>query len=115
MSVVIGYLGNDRYYWSWIYSSLPFSFKNEYRKQQNLNLDQETALEMASANNNKDAYKLASAPLGMHRRLRVVCLGAGYSGLMMAIAVREKFSAVDLELQVYEKNADLGGTWLVNR
>ncbi|KAJ5560611.1 hypothetical protein N7513_003010 [Penicillium frequentans] len=60
-------------------------------------------------------YESSDAAIGENRRLRVVCLGAGYSGLMMAIAVREKLSAEDLDFQVYEKNADLGGTWLLNR
>lgn len=60
-------------------------------------------------------YESSDAAIGETRRIRVVCLGAGYSGLMMAIAVREKLSAEDLDFQVYEKNADLGGTWLLNR
>ncbi|KAJ5303741.1 hypothetical protein N7476_010540 [Penicillium atrosanguineum] len=60
-------------------------------------------------------HELSIAAIGENRQIRVVCLGAGYSGLMMAIAVREKFHTEDLEFQVYEKNADLGGTWLVNR
>lgn len=60
-------------------------------------------------------YELSNIAVGENRQIRVVCLGAGYSGLMMAIAVRAKFPAENLEFQVYEKNADLGGTWLVNR
>ena len=42
-------------------------------------------------------------------------MGAGYSGLMMAITVRSKMLGSNLEFQIYDKNVDQGGTWLVNR
>lgn len=65
--------------------------------------------------NNGETYRFEDLPIGSRRPLRVVCIGAGYSGLMMAIIVKEKFKEANLEFQVYEKNTDLGGTWLVNR
>lgn len=50
------------------------------------------------------------------RKLRVVCIGAGYSGLMVAYKIkyetpRDHF----IDLAIYEKNTDIGGTWLENR
>jgi ribulose 1,5-bisphosphate synthetase/thiazole synthase len=60
-------------------------------------------------------YHFEDLPIESRRSLRVVCIGSGYSGLMMAIIVKEKFREANLEFQVYEKNHDMGGTWLVNR
>ena len=47
------------------------------------------------------------------RLLRVVCMGAGFSGLYMSLLAEKRLENV--EFVVYEKNSDLGGTWLVNR
>ena len=46
-------------------------------------------------------------------RLSIVCIGAGVSGIVTAIRVQETMKGIDLD--VYEKNHDLGGTWLENR
>lgn len=54
-------------------------------------------------------------PIGEHRPIRVACIGAGYSGLMMAIIASQKFEKHRVDFQIYEAEADLGGTWLVNR
>ncbi|KAE8383907.1 hypothetical protein BDV26DRAFT_299342 [Aspergillus bertholletiae] len=61
------------------------------------------------------AYKWLNLPLGTHRPIRVVCIGTGYSGMMMSIIAKEKMEAHEVDFHVYEKNKDLGGTWLVNR
>lgn len=58
---------------------------------------------------------MSNVPLGTHRPVRVVCIGAGYSGLMMAIVAKEKMQHREVDFQVYERNSDLGGTWLLNR
>ncbi len=42
-------------------------------------------------------------------------MGAGYSGLMMAIVFSERMQDRSAELVIYERNGDLGGTWLENR
>ena len=62
-----------------------------------------------------DAYSIQDVAMGLRHRLRVVCVGAGYSGLLMSIIVSQKMQGHDVDFQVYEKNRDLGGTWLVNR
>jgi hypothetical protein len=46
------------------------------------------------------------------RRLRVAVIGAGFSGIDAAIRVSERLRNIDLV--VYEKNADVGGTWYEN-
>lgn len=47
------------------------------------------------------------------RRVRVIIVGAGLSGLNMIYCLRRFLPNV--ELIVYEKNDDIGGTWLENR
>ncbi|KAK5192630.1 hypothetical protein LTR92_007805 [Exophiala xenobiotica] len=56
-----------------------------------------------------------SESIGEHRPIRVVCIGAGYSGLMMSIIVEQQMKTHNVSFQLYEMNEDLGGTWLVNR
>ena len=60
-------------------------------------------------------YTVTEAPIHAGRKIRVVCIGSGASGLLLAYKIRYNFEANDVELQVYEKNLDLGGTWLENR
>ncbi|CAG9953721.1 unnamed protein product [Clonostachys rosea f. rosea IK726] len=60
-------------------------------------------------------YEITEQPIGTRRPIRVVCLGAGYSGLMMSIMFSQKMQGKNAELVVYERNLDLGGTWLENR
>ncbi|GCB21620.1 putative sterigmatocystin biosynthesis monooxygenase stcW [Aspergillus awamori] len=47
------------------------------------------------------------------RPLRVVVIGSGISGIVASIRFRQRIP--NLDLCVYEKNADVGGTWLENR
>ncbi|KPI35782.1 putative sterigmatocystin biosynthesis monooxygenase stcW [Cyphellophora attinorum] len=62
-----------------------------------------------------DTYTITEQPIGTRRPIRVACLGAGYSGLMMAIIFSQKMQNKNAELVIYERNADIGGTWLENR
>jgi cation diffusion facilitator CzcD-associated flavoprotein CzcO len=49
------------------------------------------------------------------RRLRVVCIGAGMSGLMLAYKVQHEFKLEDeIDLVIYDRNPELGGTWYEN-
>ena len=61
------------------------------------------------------SYTIAEKPIGTRRPIRVACMGAGYSGLMMAILFSQKMMDKNAELVIYERNEDLGGTWLENR
>ncbi len=49
------------------------------------------------------------------RKLRVVCVGAGFAGLMLAYHLRDMEMEKFLELRIYEKNSDVGGVWFENR
>lgn len=56
---------------------------------------------------------LADHPIENFRPLRVIVIGAGYSGIYMGIRIPELLRNVSLT--IYEKNAGLGGTWWENR
>jgi len=47
------------------------------------------------------------------RPLKVIIIGAGYSGIYHGIRIPERLRNV--ELVIYEKNAGVGGTWWENR
>lgn len=48
-----------------------------------------------------------------NKKLRVITIGAGMSGIMMAYKIQEQMKNV--EHQIYERNANIGGTWWENR
>ena len=52
-------------------------------------------------------------PIHANRMMRVICIGAGPSGLYLAYMFKTSFT--DYTLEVYEKNEDIGGTWFENR
>lgn len=47
------------------------------------------------------------------RPIRVIVIGAGYSGIYHGIRIPERIK--NCELTIYEKNAGVGGTWYENR
>ncbi|KAL2071056.1 hypothetical protein VTL71DRAFT_12291 [Oculimacula yallundae] len=55
-------------------------------------------------------------PLNKPRKLKVACIGAGFSGLMLAYEHQHGPNPMSkyIDLTIYEKNADIGGTWLEN-
>lgn len=58
-------------------------------------------------------YRILEEPYGTLRPLRVIHIGAGASGICFSKFAEEKLTNVDV--QIYEKNHDIGGTWLENR
>ncbi|KAF6841802.1 phenylacetone monooxygenase [Colletotrichum musicola] len=61
------------------------------------------------------SYSVREAPFGTPRSLRIICIGAGASGINMIRTLRNTLGAATYELVVYEKNDDVGGTWFENR
>jgi malic enzyme len=49
------------------------------------------------------------------RKIRVVCVGAGFAGLTLAHRLREMNMEAFVDLCIYEKNTDVGGAWLENK
>ncbi|KAK2073106.1 hypothetical protein P8C59_007412 [Phyllachora maydis] len=60
-----------------------------------------------------DVYRVRETPLGTAKHIRIVGIGAGASGLNMIRTLR--LDLTNYEVTVYEKNAEVGGTWYENR
>ena len=45
-----------------------------------------------------------------HRKIKVLTIGAGVSGILMAYLLQK--NCQNVEHVIYEKNGDVGGTWL---
>ncbi|KAI0150263.1 flavin-binding monooxygenase [Xylariaceae sp. FL1272] len=58
-------------------------------------------------------FTIEDKPLDGHRRMKVRVIGAGFSGIYLGIRIPQRLRNVDL--QIYEKNAGVGGTWWLNR
>ncbi|KAL5590061.1 hypothetical protein FOVSG1_011928 [Fusarium oxysporum f. sp. vasinfectum] len=56
---------------------------------------------------------MAQQAVHQPRPMRVICIGAGISGIAAAYKAQRQLTNVDLV--IYEKNEDVGGTWLENR
>ncbi|OAL53149.1 FAD/NAD(P)-binding domain-containing protein [Pyrenochaeta sp. DS3sAY3a] len=54
-----------------------------------------------------------SRPIRSARPMRIICIGAGASGLLFAYKLQRSFE--DFTLTLYEKNPDIAGTWFENR
>ncbi|KAJ9644328.1 hypothetical protein H2204_001680 [Knufia peltigerae] len=64
-------------------------------------------------NQDFDGYRVTEQLLYAKRPLRIICVGAGAAGLQIAYKAERALENIDL--QIYEKNNDVGGTWLENR
>lgn len=58
-------------------------------------------------------YRIREQPMGTKRKIKVILMGAGASSLNFFKKAEEEMT--DLEIICYEKNHDIGGTWLENR
>ena len=52
-------------------------------------------------------------PIYHRRHIRIICIGAGASGLLFAYKLQKSFD--NFTLKIYEKNAGIGGAWFENR
>jgi hydroxyversicolorone monooxygenase len=48
-----------------------------------------------------------------NRKIKVLTIGAGVSGILMAYQIQKQLQ--NIEHVIYEKNPDIGGTWLENK
>lgn len=61
------------------------------------------------------AYRVGNDYHSKPQHLRVICAGAGATGLCLAYKMKEKFNFENYDLVCYEKNSGVGGTWFENR
>lgn len=63
-----------------------------------------------------EPYQYAHQYHGQRRHVRIAIVGAGLSGIAAVKLFREIFPQEgEVSLVIYEKNADVTGTWLENR
>lgn len=55
----------------------------------------------------------AGQPIHTAGHVRIICVGAGASGLLFAYKLQRSFS--NFSLVIYEKNPEVAGTWWENR
>ena len=72
-------------------------------------VDSKTAYTNGAANGVKPEWQLHDAPIENQRPMRVIVIGAGYSGIYLGIRIPERIR--NCELVIYEKNEAVGGTW----
>jgi hypothetical protein len=63
-------------------------------------------------NVNERGYEINEEPMGSKQPMKIVVLGAGASGINFLKTAQDRLENV--ELVCYEKNKDVGGTWLEN-
>jgi len=68
---------------------------------------------IAAALSNGSLPPLFDHPIDDYRPLKIVCIGGGISGILAAIRFPQRLK--NIELVIYEKNAEVGGTWFENR
>lgn len=64
----------------------------------------------------EDPFKLSSQFAYAPRRLKVITIGAGFSGLLMAHKFQHRFPEMRdiVDHTIFEARKDVGGTWLAN-
>lgn len=62
---------------------------------------------------NERGYRIQEQPYGTERPVRIIHVGAGISGICMAKFAPE--TLMNVSLVCYDKNPDIGGTWLENK
>lgn len=53
------------------------------------------------------------APVDFARPIKVICIGAGMSGILCGIRFPQRIA--NLDLTIYDKNDDVGGVWYENK
>jgi len=69
--------------------------------------------DMPAPEYDKHGYKIREQPMGTRKRVKVILMGAGASALNFFKKAEEEMD--NLDIVCYEKNHDIGGTWLENR
>jgi cation diffusion facilitator CzcD-associated flavoprotein CzcO len=62
-----------------------------------------------------EPYHYIQQYLGKPRPVKIITVGAGISGIAAVHLFKEKFKDGTVEMVLYDKYEDVGGTWLENR
>lgn len=82
-----------------------------YDVKQDITWKYEAHARSISTKNSRLTHSTSSDP--KNRKLRVLSIGGGVTGILMAYQIQKHCENV--EHVIYEKNEDIGGTWLENR
>ena len=63
-------------------------------------------------NTSSKEHASSDKPIHTNRKMKVICVGAGASGLCFAYKLQRSFE--NFELTIYDKNAQVSGTWFEN-
>ncbi len=74
---------------------------------------QQKDFDAAQQSNQEDSHERLGGPIHSERQMRVICIGAGASGLCFAYKLQRSFT--NFSLTVYEKNEGVSGTWFENK
>lgn len=59
------------------------------------------------------ALKPQDGPIDTGRPIKVICIGAGMSGIICGVRFPQRIQ--NLDLTIYEKSHDVGGVWYENK
>ncbi|OAL40668.1 hypothetical protein AYO20_00404 [Fonsecaea nubica] len=68
-----------------------------------------------NSTSNAKEYDYPHHVLNYPRPIRIIVIGAGIAGIAAVKLFKERLEKSGVKLTIYEKNADVGGTWLENR
>jgi hypothetical protein len=69
--------------------------------------------EAGKSDTNRPPFELGDFPIDVTRPLKVVVIGAGFSGI--AAGIRFLQHIPNVQLTIYDKNDGIGGVWWSNR
>lgn len=87
--------------------------KSLYAAPGNLADDNIKIRDQLALETDQHGYRIKEQPMGTKRKVKVILMGAGASSLNFFKKAEEEME--NLEIVCYEKNTDVGGTWLENR
>lgn len=70
----------------------------------------QTTVNGATPNGATSTYTVADHGIHEPRPTRLICIGAGIAGIAAAYKYQQQLEST--EFRIYEKNGDVGGTWL---
>ncbi|KAG6811880.1 hypothetical protein H0H92_005406 [Tricholoma furcatifolium] len=72
-----------------------------------------TAPQRENRTEEEEVHPRVHEPIYSERHMKIICIGAGASGLLLAYKLQRSFN--NFELVLYEKNGQISGTWFENK
>jgi len=75
--------------------------------------DGNSSLEPGATQTPAAPTSILEKPIHSERHVKIICIGAGASGLLLAYKLQRSFE--NFSLTLYEKNPEISGTWYENK